>query len=155
MKTPNGVSMPMNIQISEVNVREIQREDVPDLRAYFFDSPPEFLNSIGLRTPRPGDADAMIAWLEKRFQQREAGGPPTPILTVIYRGERVGVHTTTHHVPGKSLIMHAHFFRKDLRGKGIGRISYVLALEKFLTEYGYQEVIFKTPIGNVAPMKIK
>jgi hypothetical protein len=36
-----------------------------------------------------------------------------------------------------------------------GPPAYVLALEKFLTEYGYQEVIFKTPIGNVAPMKIK
>lgn len=139
----------------DVQVREFQREDLVDLRKYFFESSPEFLNSIGLKTPAPGEAENFQKMWEQRLNDREKGGPPIPVLTVFYRGERVGFHTSTHREAGQSLIMHAHFFREDLRGKGIGTISYVLAIEKFLTEYGYKEVIFKTPKQNIAPMKIK
>jgi hypothetical protein len=139
----------------DVQVREFQREDLADMLNYFFESSAEFLNSIGLRTPQPGAAEkSKVAW-EKRLDERAKGAPAIPVLTVLYQGERVGFHTSTHREPGRSLIMHAHFFRKDLRGKGIGTVSYVLAIEKFLTDYGFEEVIFKTPKRNAAPMRIK
>lgn len=104
---------------------------------------------------QPGEVEAMQARWVQIFEERDKGGPPIPTLFVFYRGEPVGFHNSTHREPGQTLIMHAHFFRADLRGKGIGTVSYVLAMEKFLTEYGYQEVIFKTPEQNIAAMKIK
>lgn len=143
------------ISSHDVQVREIRFEDLADMRKYFFESSPEFLNSIGLKTPQPGEAENFQKRWEQQFEERNKNGTPIAVLTVFYRGERVGFHPSTHRETGESLIMHAHFFREDLRGKGIGTISYVLAIEKFLTEYGYKAVVFKTPIQNFAPMKIK
>jgi len=140
---------------SDIQVREIEVGDLEDMYRYFFESPPEFLRSIGLKPRQPGDDEIFRQRWAEQFAERKSGGQPIPVLTVLFRGERIGFHTTTHREPGKSLIMHAHFFRSDLRGKGIGTVSYVLALDKFLTEYGYKEVIFKTPKRNLAPMKIK
>jgi len=85
----------------------------------------------------------------------ENGGAPIPVFTIFYRGERVGFHTSTHHIPNESITMHAHLVRADLRGKGIGLVSYVLAIEKFFQEFKLARVIFKTPVQNLAPMRIK
>jgi RimJ/RimL family protein N-acetyltransferase len=111
------------ISIRDVHVREFQREDLADMRRYFFESSPEFLNRIGLKTPQPGEAETFQARWEQRLNEHENGGSPIEVMTVLYRGERVGFHTSTHRQPGQSLVMHAHFFREDLRGKGIGTVS--------------------------------
>jgi hypothetical protein len=108
------------ISIHDVQVREFRREDLTDMRKYFFESSPEFLNRIGLKTPRPGEGEVFLTKWEERLDDREKGGPPIAVMTVLYLGERVGFHPSTHHDPGRSLIMHAHFFREDLKGKGIG-----------------------------------
>ncbi len=95
------------IKVSDVRVREVQREDLDDYIKYFFESSPEFLNGIGMRKPEKGQAEAFRAWWEERFKERESGGAPIPVLTVFYRGVRIGVHPSTHQEPGRSLIMHA------------------------------------------------
>ena len=143
------------VSSQDIEVRELQREDIPEVLNYFFKSSPEYLNSIGLRIPGPGEAEKFREMMEQRLTERENGAPTIEFFMVSSRGEKVGFHSATHRERGRSLIMHAHFFKEKFRGKGIGTVSYVLAIEKFIIECGYEEVIFKTPIQNTAPMKIK
>jgi len=141
------------MQSRSIDVRHIQPADLPDLKKYFFESPPEFLRSIGLKPMLPAEAaDFDLRW-QQRFADRQQN--PIPCLTVFLGDERVGVHSSTHYQAGHSLIMHAHFFRSDRRGQGIGTISYVKALDIFFGEFGLQEILFKTPRQNRAPMRIK
>ncbi|RYZ67561.1 MAG: N-acetyltransferase [Proteobacteria bacterium] len=142
------------IQSRDVTVREFCREDYQDFYDYFVNSPPLFLNSIGMKAFTPERTKQFDDQWLKRLDAREAGGSPIPVMTVFYRGERIGFHTTTHHEPGKSLMLHAHFFRADLRGVGIGIVSGTLATERFLTEYGYKEVLFHVPKRNLAPIRV-
>ncbi len=143
------------ISKQDIQVQEIKREDFIHLHRYFFESPAEYLNSIGLKFPMPGEAEKFQKKWEQLFSDRDKSGLPIPVLTVLYKDRPMGFHPSTHQIPGESLIMHAHFFNSELRGMGIGTVSYVLAIEKFLTFYGYKEVIFKTPKQNAAPIKIK
>ena len=139
----------------DVEVRPISAADLDDLIRYFYHSPPGFMESIGID---PAKLDPEPVFRERwttRIAEKESAGEPMQALIVFYRGERVGLHSSTHYAEGESLVMHAHFFRPDLRGLGIGTISYVKAIEYFLKTLGLKEVLFKTPVQNTGAMKIK
>lgn len=139
------------IEPKDVVVRAITEADLPAMVRYFFESSPEYLNGIGMKARTRAEAQEF----ERRWLERISSGERYPAFAVNYRDELVGFHTSTHFSPGESLIMHAHFVAPALRGLGIGTISYVKAMEKFFAEFDVRKILFKTPIQNRAPMRIK
>lgn len=139
----------------DVDVRYFRENDLDDYCNYFFRSPPGFLEGIGLRPEALGSEDSFRQSFLAHLKELNQNGPPSKFLLVLFQGEKVGFHLLTHINGNDSAIMHAHFFRPEYRGLGIGTISYVKAMEVFMRDFGFKEIVFKTPMQNRAPMRIK
>lgn len=139
------------IDPNDVTVRFFEELDLDDFCDYWFRSPPSFWETRPILLSSFGTEEETRQRMLTRIAENATSRP----LTVLYKGERVGVHGGTHFVENESLIMHAHFFFQKFRGQGIGTISYVKAMEKFLKELNLKKIIFKTPIQTAAPLRIK
>lgn len=139
----------------EVAVSPFIPRDVGAFADYIFRSPLAFRRRLGLRPARRGqEADFRACWAEWfRKPPAERGKPRS--LAILYRGRRVGAHTLTDLRPGRSAVMHAHIFSPRHRGLGIGRLSYVLAMRRFMRDHRLAAIRFQTPLQNPAPLRIK
>jgi RimJ/RimL family protein N-acetyltransferase len=138
----------------EVEARFMRLEDLDDLCDYFFRSPPGFLTAMGINMAAMQKEEEFRAGHENGIRQAAAENKHPRCVTVLFRGKRVGMHSLTH-MQGESAIMHAHFYHTEARGRGIGTVSYVKAMHLFLHDFGLKEIVFKTPVHNLAPMRIK
>ena len=139
----------------DVRVRRFRPSDVGLFCDYFFRSPPAFLHGLGLLPFPPGEEKRRRARWAETFRLARQGKERIRVLTVLYRGRPVGIHPLTDLVESRSGVMHAHFFRPQDRGRGIGRISYVKAMSRYLREFGLREIRFQSPTHNPAPLRIK
>ena len=146
----------MKIDPLDVTLRYFDfHKDIDALCDYFYRSPPGFMESMGLNLAFMGDEmEFRKTWLAALEENAKKGERPRTQI-VSYKNELVGMHSTTHYLPKESLIMHAHFYYEKFRGLGIGTISYVKAMENLLMDFSLKEILFKTPVQNLAPMKIK
>lgn len=146
--------MPLKVDPRDVEVRFMQLADVPALGEYFFRSPPGFIESIGLNVKSFGDEAGFYRAFEEGLAGVAARGEKPKSYTVWYRGERIGVHSSTHYVAGESICMHAHFFKPAHRGRGIGTVSGVKAAERLLLDHDLRRVLFKIPVQNQGPLGV-
>ncbi|MBX3019032.1 MAG: hypothetical protein KF767_14185 [Bdellovibrionaceae bacterium] len=145
---------PLKVNPRDVEVRFLTMADVPALCDYFFRSPPGFIESIGLKKDAFGDEASFVGLYEKGLADLAAKGLPPKSYTVFYQGERIGMHSSTHYVPGESICMHAHFFKPTDRARGIGTVSGVKAAERFLLDHQVKRVLFKIPVQNAGPLGV-
>jgi RimJ/RimL family protein N-acetyltransferase len=147
------VSTPNKIVPQDVSVRFFEKEDINDILNYFLHSPPGFLESIGLRESKRTDAEFYEAY--EKYLAKDASENRKPgIVTVFYRNEKIGFHTSTDFVPNEHLVIHAHFFNTKWRKRGIGTVSGILAAELFLKEFNLKKIIAKVPLQNKGPLRI-
>ncbi|MFK4490036.1 hypothetical protein [Bradyrhizobium sp. USDA 336] len=142
-----------DITVSEITVSDLGHADIENILNYWFGS-----SSLELRAMIGFDPNKMPS----RRLMREAlalktgqGSVAPTILTIRVRGVSVGVHELTHIEPRVSAIMHAHIWNTEHRGRGIGAVSYVRAMERFFEAHGFQRLIFDTPSTNLAANKVK
>jgi RimJ/RimL family protein N-acetyltransferase len=141
------------IQLSEITVSELQRTDIEKILNYWFGS-----SSLDLRTMIGIDPQKMPSRRSMRegleFKASQKNVLPT-ILIVRVRDVGIGAHELTHIEPHVSAIMHAHIWSAEHRGRGIGTVSYLRAMERFFEAHGLQRIIFDTPTKNMAANRLK
>ena len=91
--------------------------------------------------------------MDRHLELVEVGIPR--ICTVVYKGKRIGAHPLTHIEDHHRAMMHAHFWEKSARGKGIGPISYVKAMDWHMKENELSSIYFYTPKNNTIPVRVK
>ena len=143
------------VNSNEVTVRFFTEADIDLYCDYFFRSPLGFLEGIGLNVAALGSEIEMrkriVASLSSAIEKAEN----FPLITVLHQVRVIGIHSFTHVVPSESGVMHAHFFLAQDRGKGVGPISYVKAIELAFKRLNFKWIEFRTPIQNTSALKIK
>lgn len=138
----------------DVRVRFLEDSDIADLVGYFYDSPDGFIEGIGINIKTLGSRQEFTQRYNERLKEIRSIGKQPHAITVFYQGQKVGIHSATHLIENKSLVMHAHFFDPKFRGLGIGQVSSIKAAELFMEEFNLKEVLAKVPLKNVAPLKL-
>ncbi|WP_394827826.1 GNAT family N-acetyltransferase [Pendulispora albinea] len=141
-----------DMHLSDIEAADLEPPDIDSILAYWYDSPVDYLRSIGVAPEKLPSKRKMREMLALKLGQPHV--PPT-ILVVAAKGERVGVHELTHIEPGVSAVMHAHIWKAEHRGRGIGAVSYVKAMERFFDAHGFSRILFETPTANAGANRIK
>lgn len=144
--------MTASFRLSDVEVGDLESGDVEHILRYWYESPPDYLQSIGVAPERLPGRRKMQEALALKVARREM--VPT-MLIIRFRGESIGVHELTHIESGVSAVMHAHIWREDDRRRGIGAVSYVRAMERFFALHRFDRIVFETPRANRAANRLK
>lgn len=140
------------VRPSDITASDLELSDIEHILVYWYGSPPEYLHTLGVAPEKLPSRHKMAEMLARKVAHERAR--PT-ILTVKIKGVSIGLHELTHIEPGVSAVMHAHIWRLEDRGRGIGAVSYVKAMERFFAAHGFQRIVFETPTANVAANRIK
>lgn len=148
------------LTVATVTVRDLAANDVPRVLDYWFRSPPGAVAAMGADPHKMPTEEALASSLRQKLDDeavRRSAGLPSQLnaLVVCVDGVGVGFHTINPLVPGKDGVFHAHVWDRGLRGRGIGRQSYPLACRVFVERFDLQRVLFKTPVQNVAAIRVK
>jgi RimJ/RimL family protein N-acetyltransferase len=135
-----------------VSIRELSTAEVPFILDYWLNSPPGYLESIGVDPAKlPPRAEFERSLREKCEWPVAKRG----VLVIIYRGQAVGFHTLHPIAEGDYGIFHAHLWDESVRDRGIATVSYVKACHIFLNRFGLKRILFKTPIQNKGSIRVK
>ncbi len=138
--------------VDRVSLRDLREEDIPHLRRYWFDSPPEYLEAMGVDPKKlPPQEKFEIGLLEK------CRGPSSKLnaLIILFDDHPVGFHTINPLVEDDYGIFHAHIWDSQFRRKGIASISYPKACWIFFRRFGLKRILFKTPTQNTGSIRVK
>lgn len=141
---------------NDVSLRDLAEGDVPLLMDYWYRSPPGYVEAMGVDPTKLEPEETMRKRLiERARSMKDQPQSKSPALCVLYQGEPIGVHVVNPVTEGESAVFHAHFWKRDLRGKGIGTVSYALASRLFMERFNLKEIYFKTPAQNTASIRVK
>ncbi len=148
--------MPARAAFDEVEVRDLALADLDAYVEYWHRPGNPALSALGIDPRKVYPAKKMREMLALNI----AGNAALPesklsTLAIVYAGRTVGAHELTHLVPGDSAVMHAHVWDDALRGRGIGLISYVKAMQLYCERFALESVRFETPKVNAAANRIK
>lgn len=144
----------MNSQF--VNVRDFSEEDVSLLIDYWYHSPSGFIEAMGIDPSKllPEHEFAKSIMDEWRANSLLTASK-SRFLTITYKDKAIGSHTLSPLLEGDFGVFHAHIWEPETRGKGIARITYPVACRIFMERFHLKRILFKTPIQNVAAIRVK
>lgn len=133
---------------SDVSIRNFSIEDIPMVLNYWFHSPSGFIESMGVDWNKmPKESDMRTNLTKQENHQR--------VVTILFQGQPIGIHTVMPVVPEDHAIFHAHIMNPDFRKKGIAQFSYPLACKEFFERFQLKRIIFKTPLQNVGAIRVR
>ncbi len=139
-----------------VAVRDFYEADVSPLVNYWYRSPQGFIETMGI------DHEKLFPETQFRKLMLDTCEANTllavsklPVLTITYKGKAIGSHAMSPLVEGDHGVFHAHIWNPEMRGKGIGRITYPKACLIFMNRFDLKRILFKTPIRNIAAVRVK
>jgi RimJ/RimL family protein N-acetyltransferase len=148
----------MNIKasISQVALRDLRESDIPLILGYWYHSPPGYIASMGVDVSKMPSEDEMRKSLRNKVKtNRRLLHSKLNALVILVNREPIGFHTLTSIKEGDSGIFHAHIWKKELRGQGIGLQSYPEACRLFMERFDLQRIHFRTPAQNVGAIRVK
>jgi RimJ/RimL family protein N-acetyltransferase len=96
------------------------------------------------------------AFMDRAIRENSSRATSTLVwLAVLLDGQIIGTHSVSEVVEHQSAVFHAHLWKPELRGQGIATFTYPRAAKIFADRFDLREVLFKTPVGNVAANRIK
>lgn len=143
------------VERRDVEVRDLLAGEVESYLEYWHGASDTALEQLGVDRkrlyPRAKMREALLRDIEinGRLQMSKAVR-----LAVVYQGLFAGVHELTELQVGEQAVMHAHFLR-TFRGRGIGTVAYVAAMDVFFDRFQLERIVFKTPICNRAANRVK
>lgn len=135
-----------------VSVRDIQLGDIPFMMKYWYESPPGFIESLGVDPTKMGPREQFEEFMRGRCALPDSQRTG---LVILYNGEPVGQHSINPLVEGDHGVFHAHIWSQKHRGLGIGLESYVLASKVFMDRFNLKRILYKTPKQNTASIRVK
>lgn len=142
--------------VDEVEVRDFRLADLDGYVAYWHDPANTALDALGVDRAKIYPAKKMREMLTLVLERNATlDRSELAILSIVHRGRTVGVHELTGLERNVSAVMHAHIWDRDLRGLGIGMISYVKAMRIYFERFSLREIRFETPVGNAGANRIK
>lgn len=139
-----------------ITVRDLEVADLPQVMDYWFRSPPGFLEGMGVDMAKLQSEAEMFANIKNRLDHnRTLAVSKLFALAILSDGVAIGVHTLVPFTEGDSGILHAHLWKTESRGRGIGVQSYPLACRIFIERFSLQRIIFKTPVQNIGAIRMK
>jgi RimJ/RimL family protein N-acetyltransferase len=141
---------------SLVSLRDLARTDIPQILSYWYESPAEYIEAMGVDlTKLSPRADFERALTNKCIESETAAKSNINALVIEYMGKAIGFHTINPVKPCDSGVFHAHIWNSEMRGRGLGMQTYPKACRTFFERFDLQRILFKTPIQNVGAIRIK
>jgi RimJ/RimL family protein N-acetyltransferase len=144
------------INFDDILIEDFTSSDVVLLMDYYYDSPQEQLEKMSIdrfgMVSRELFSNSIIQKIENNSTLKES---KLDYVKIIYKEKSIGTHSVTEITEGQSAVFHAHIWDKSMQGKGVGRISYVKALNLFFERFNLQQMEFRTPIINIAANRVK
>ncbi|MGY3585666.1 RimJ/RimL family protein N-acetyltransferase [Bradyrhizobium sp. USDA 4341] len=142
-----------DIVLSEITVCDLEQADIERILNYWFGPSSEDLRTtLGIDPKKMPSRRLMREGLALKASQKSV---PSTILIVRVRDIGIGMHELTHIEPNVSATMHAHIWNAEHRGRGIGAISYIRAMERFFAAHKLQRIMFDTPRKHLASNRLK
>jgi RimJ/RimL family protein N-acetyltransferase len=141
---------------ADIAVVDFAEADIEGFLRYWYDADPGFLAAMGVDPARLPSRRKMREMLELNLERdRRSERPLNTILSISLKGETIGVHELTHLTAGDSGILHAHIWDTAHRGRGIGIVSYVKAMQAFFRRFDLARIVFESPALNPGANRIK
>lgn len=144
------------IDPARVALRDLVESDIPLVLDYWFRSPPGYVESMGA-DPRklPSESEWGRSLLERCRHNLSLPESKATVLVITHDGAPIGMHTLFPVTEGDSAIFHAHVWRPEFRGRGLGMITYPQACEIFMRRFDLKKLLFKTPLQNPGAIRVK
>jgi len=133
--------------IGEIKLRPFGKQHISAQLSYLYDSPPEFLESIGYDISKLPGKSEHSKFLHSRLET-DAGKSTFHNIVAEYKGDVIAsIFLHLGDVPRA----HFHIFSQDLRGKGIGLLIFKRGLQMLMKQHSLTEV-FVEPKADNLPM---
>ncbi|HSK41432.1 MAG TPA: GNAT family protein [Arenibaculum sp.] len=141
---------------ADIAVVDFAGADIDGFLRYWYDADAGFLAAMGVDPAKLPSRRKMREMLELNLERDERSRTPqNTILSIKLKGETIGVHELTHLTAGDSGILHAHIWDRAHRGRGIGIVSYVKAMQVFFRRFDLARIVFESPAHNPGANRIK
>jgi RimJ/RimL family protein N-acetyltransferase len=148
--------MKERLRFEDVEVRDLGIEDLDRYIDYWHNPSNTALDALGIDRNKMYPARKMREMLSLTIaNNRKLQSSQLSILAIVCGGSAVGVHELTELHIGDSAVMHAHIWNKGDRGRGIGLICYVKAMEVYFQRFSLNVIRFETPRINSGANRIK
>jgi RimJ/RimL family protein N-acetyltransferase len=139
-----------------ITLRDLQPSDVKYILDYWYRSPPGFVEARGVDLAKlPLEVD-MRKSLEDRITANQSLSISKMVALVFtYGGEAIGFHTMFPLTEGDSGVFHAHIWKPEMRGRGIGMHTYPRACRIYFDRFQLKRILFKTPVQNTSAIRVK
>lgn len=139
-----------------VAVRNLTLIDVQQVLDYWYGSPSEYIEGMGVDLAKMLPRAEFEKILINKCRESESSAKPNiNALIVEYSEKAVGFHTINPVHEGDFGVFHAHLWAEDMRGRGIGIQTYPKACRVFFERFNLRRILFKTPVQNVGALRVK
>lgn len=137
-------------------IRDFGATDIPMVSKYWYESDPAYIEAMGVDLTKLLTREKFEQFLAEKCNA-DIPGKESRINAVVitYAGRAVGFHTINPLVENDYGVFHAHVVEPSLRRQGIAQHSYRMATKLFMKRFNLNRIIFKTPIQNIGPNRVK
>ena len=145
--------MPQNYEILKTNsgeilIRTYEEKDIEQHLNYLFESPIDFLESIGFDTSK---MKSRIQW-EKSIRARRAKAieknDPPSIIVAELKGTAISMVFLDQSNPDGVSRLHFHIFDPALRGKGLGGLIFTAGVKALAQIHGIRRFLIEPKASN-------
>jgi hypothetical protein len=139
-----------------ITLSDLTEQHIPFIADYWFNSPPGFIEAMGVDLLKLPEEPAFIKQLQSKCaENRKLPHSKLNALVILYHEEPVGFHTLNPLVESDFAIFHAHVFKSDMRSRGLGCYTYPMASKIFIERFGLKRLLYKTPQQNTSSIRVK
>lgn len=135
---------------SSLNVRDLQKQDIPAIASYWSDSDPEFLKSMGVDLAKLHTKEKFTYMLEEQLKSPLKEKNSYALIWEV-DGNDIG-HCNVDKINfGKEAFLHLHIWKNDFRRKGVGSELLRRSLPYFFENLHLKNIYSEPYALNPAP----
>ena len=148
----------MDDLLTTITVSDYAFADIAIFVDYWHDGSTTHIRDMGVDQDRLPTRQAMTESLDAALGRRLSWPERAASrLVAIRASERtIGFHQVTDfETRERAAVMHGYITDPAWRGRGVGTVSYVKAMQKFFDRFDLNSIIFETPNNNLAAQAVK
>ena len=132
----------------ELTLRGYKLSDIAAHTAYLYDSPKDYLESIGFDPERFSPRAEWIEGLQKRRTEAQKNGDPPIVVVAEFEGKAISMVFLDLRNEDKIPRLHFHIFEPELRGKGLGSLIFMTGVETFSGLHKFKRFLIEPRASN-------